>query len=101
MEEPAEEQLRIAEEEDLPRTPALGKVSVNQVPVAALGGRSTSALSDEEKQVLCQQFFLSGNLSALARTYGVHYVELVELAKEGWWTETIKNLQREELALTK
>jgi hypothetical protein len=92
---------RTDEKSDEVLTPTLGKVSVNQQPVQALQGRMVYELTDVEKQTLCHQFFLSGNMSALARTYQVDYKDLLELSKEGWWQETIKNLHREELALTK
>lgn len=82
-------------------TPGLGKISINQMPVQALKGRMIYELEEAEKLQLCHQFFLSGNMSALARIYQVDYKDLLELSKEGWWQETIKNLHREELALTK
>lgn len=77
-------------------TPVLGKVSVNPVPVAVVEGRRHVAeLSAEECRQCMFDFFQSGNLSEIARKRNVHYVELLELARQPWWVEEIRNLERE------
>lgn len=76
-------------------TPALEKPSINQVPVAQLEGRPTSSLSDAEKLDCARQFFLTGNLSEIAREKRIAYNDLLDLARAPWWNEEVRNLERE------
>lgn len=93
--------MRMAEIEVRREETAREVASVNSLPVARIGGRKVEALSEVERMQLCHDFFLTGNLSAIARERGVDYTSLLELCREGWWVEEIKNLTREELAITK
>jgi hypothetical protein len=76
-------------------TPILGKESLNQVPVAQLGGRPAETLSDSERLDCARQFFLTGNLSAIAREKGISYNDLLDMARAPWWGEEVRNLERE------
>lgn len=94
--------MRVEEGEDgVVLTPVLGKVSLNQTPVGALAGRTVGSLSAEEKMELCHRFFLTGNLSELARERNVSYVELRGLAEEAWWGEELARLRRETTAIAR
>lgn len=94
--------MRVAREEELApeafaevRTPGLDKVSINQVPVAQLDGREVGELGDAEKLDCARQFFLTGNLSAIARDRRIRYNDLLDMARAPWWQEEIRNLERE------
>lgn len=76
-------------------TPALGKLSVNQLPVAQIGGRELEVIEPQEQLQACREFFLTGNLSKIARERGILYSALLDMARQNWWTEEIKNLERE------
>jgi hypothetical protein len=71
------------------------KVSVNPVPVAALAGRSVHSLSDGERIQCARDFFLTGNLSAIARERGIAYNDLLDMARQPWWTAEVQGLERE------
>lgn len=75
--------------------------SLNPVPVAYLVGREVDSLSAAEKMALARDFFLTGNLSEIARQRGISYNDLLELAREPWFIEEVKNLDREANAITK
>lgn len=78
-------------------TEKLGKVSVNPEPVAhlTLRGRTVLDLSEEEKIQCARDYFLTGNLSAIARERGIFYNDLLELARGALWQEEVQNLERE------
>lgn len=82
-------------------TPALGKSSVNQLPVAQLGGRNALDLEFAEQREVMTEFFLSGNLSAIARSRSIDYTSLLEMARLPWFSEEIRNLEREATAQLK
>lgn len=75
--------------------------SLNPVPVAYLVGREVDSLSAAEKMALARDFFLTGNLSEIARQRGISYNNLLGLAREPWFIEEVKNLEREANAITK
>lgn len=81
----------VANRPEVPRP----RESVNQVPVAQLEGRSADQLSDLERLNCARQFFLTGNLSAIARESRISYNDLLDMARAPWWQEEIKNLERE------
>lgn len=76
-------------------TPALGKVSVNQGPIAARGGRGKGEVGEAERVECAREFFQSGNLSAVARVHGIVYNDLLDLAREPWWVAEVQGLERE------
>jgi len=80
---------------EVPLTPALGKPTVNPIPVAQLEGRRIEELSDSEKIDCARQFFLTGNLSAIARDHRISYNDLLDMARAPWWAEEVRNLERE------
>jgi hypothetical protein len=79
-------------------TPVFGKPSLNPVPVGELDGRAVADLSGTERLALCHEYFLTGNLSALARKHAVRYTELLDLAREPWWEEEQRALEQEALS---
>lgn len=82
-------------------TPALGKPSVNVVPIAALEGRAVAEIGDDEKRTIAHEFFLSGNLSAIARERRIAYNDLLDMARMPWFGEEVRNLERESNAQLK
>lgn len=76
-------------------TPRLGKVSINYRPIGGLPGRRLEFLTEAEKLQCARDYFHTGNLSEIARTRGVFYNDLLELARTGLWQEEVKNLERE------
>lgn len=91
--------LRELEEERL--TPGLGKVSVNQLPIAALAGRDAAQLDVVEQTQVMKEFFLTGNFSEIARSRGIDYTSLLDLARQPWFGAEIANLEREATAQLK
>jgi len=82
-------------------TPVLGKASVNQLPVGQLAGRDALSLEVAEQHQVMVEFFLSGNLSEIARTRMIDYTSLLEMARQPWFAEEIRNLEREATAQLK
>lgn len=85
------------QEERVKLTEKLGKVSVNQEAVAkeTLCGKTLDMLTEAEKLQCARSYFLTGNLSAIAREYGIFYNDLLELARSASFQEEVKNLERE------
>lgn len=80
-------------------TPALEKPSVNVVPVASLAGRLVT--DPAEQMDILRAFFLTGNFSEIARSRGIDYNELLEMARQPWFEAELKNLEREATAQLK
>jgi len=58
-------------------------------------------LSGEEKLEMAREFFLSGNLSEIARKHRVYHVEMIELTRQVWFVEEVNSLSREAAAITR
>ncbi len=58
-------------------------------------------LSGEEKLEMAREFFLSGNLSEIARNHRVYHVEMIELTRQVWFVEEVNSLSREAAAITR
>jgi hypothetical protein len=73
------------------------KYKLAELPVAqeTLSGRRAADLTEAEKLDLAKLYFLTGNLSEIARTKGIFYTDLLEIAREGLFAEEMNNLERE------
>jgi len=82
-------------------TPVLGKVSVNELPIAQRDGRDAAQLDTVEQVEVMKEFFLTGNFSEIARTRQIDYASLLDLARQPWFGAEIAQLEREATAQLK
>jgi len=63
--------------------------------------RPADELTPVERIQCAHQFFLTGNLTEIAREMRISYEDLLEMARTHWWTNEIRVLEREASAQLK
>jgi len=58
-------------------------------------------LAEVDKLDIARRYFLCGSMAQVGRELGVRYDDLLQLAKEEWFTEELRALEREANALLK
>ncbi len=77
------------------------KLSTKQQTTGIVDGRSKLSLSEKERLDCVREYFLTGNMLAIARKRNISYASLSHLAREDWWKEELKALEHEAAALLK
>jgi hypothetical protein len=57
--------------------------------------RPVDQLTDTERMQCAHQYFLTGNLTEIAREMQIAYEDLLDMARSQWWTNEIRTLERE------
>jgi hypothetical protein len=73
----------------------------NTVPVNVIGGKRMHEMSEDELLTCARDYYVTGNLSEIARNRKVCYKDLCELIRTPWFQEELKIMERETKALLK
>lgn len=77
------------------------KLSTKQKETGIVDGRHRPDLGEKERLDCVREYFLTGNMLAIARKRNISYASLNNLAREDWWKEELKALEHEAAALLK
>ncbi len=71
------------------------------LPVKRIELVRMAEVSADEKLEMAREFFLSGNISEVARNHRVYQIELMDLTRQVWFMEEVRNLDREATTVTR